>query len=435
MIHDDNALHITGGRPLHGDIQVQTAKNSALYLLLAALLSDEPVLLEDVPDLRDIQVMLDMMRHFGAQVERHGPHIYIHAERLERCEAPYHLVSKMRASFVALGPLLGRCGQARMSMPGGCAFGPRPVDRHIKAFRQLGVELEEESGDFFAKIVHPLRGRVVFDAPTVGGTQNVILACALGSERVVIENAALEPEVADLATMLNRMGARIRGAGSATIEIEGVSRLSGIRYRALPDRIEAGTLMLAAAATRSQVTLRAVNADHLRAVMAKLSESGVRLLEIGTDSIVVDARGELGPIDVTAIEYPGVPTDLQAPFGAFLATVPGVSVVEDRVYPERFTHVAELRRMGAQLELRGQALIVRGGSLRGAPVHASDIRAGGALVIAALAARGPSFISGVRYIERGYEAFGKRLQGLGASVRTILSLEGDGVRATGTYGD
>jgi UDP-N-acetylglucosamine 1-carboxyvinyltransferase len=431
MRHFESALHITGGRPLQGELRVNTAKNSVLYLILASLLSDEPVVLKDVPRLRDVATILDIVAHFGASVRWQGRDVLLHAESLVRSEAPYGLVSKMRASFVAMGALLGRCGSARMSMPGGCAFGPRPVDRHIKAFEQLGVQLSEDGGDFVARRLRPLAGRVVFDAPTVGGTQNVILASALGSGEVVIENAALEPEVADLAEMLNRMGARIGGAGTATIEIGGVQRLHGVCYRPLPDRIEAGTFMLAAAATRGHVTLKDVRAEHLRAIIAKLAKTGVEVLELDAETLVVDARGPLLPTDVTAVEYPGVPTDLQAPFGAFLATVEGMSAVSDRVYPDRFTHIGELARAGARCELREGALLIRGGKLRGAQMHAADIRAGSALVVAALAAAGTSTITGMQYLERGYENLAPRLRGLGAGVEQVGTLE----LATGTYGD
>ncbi len=428
-----DAFYITGGRPLRGEISIGSAKNSALYLILAALLTPEPVVLKAVPRLSDVLAMCDLIEHFGARTAWHGSDLHIDASSLVTTDAPYALVSRLRASFVAMGALIGRCGEAHISMPGGCAFGPRPVDRHLKAFRQLGVALSEVKGDFHAQRNEPLAGRVVFDAPTVGGTQNVILASVLGSEQIVIENAALEPEIADLEHMLNAMGGRVSGAGTPTITIMGVSRLHGVTFQPLPDRIEAGTLMLATAATRGQVTLRGVRAEHLRAVTAKLEESGVRILELGSDALLLDATGPLGPVDVTALEYPGLPTDLQAPFGAFLATVPGTSVVTDRVYPDRFTHVSELSRMGAQLELRERTLVIRGGVLHGAALHAADIRAGGALVIAALAARGSSSITGVQYIRRGYERLAERLSGLGAQMRLgdAPSLAG----GTGTYGD
>ena len=428
-----DAFYVTGGRPLRGEVTVHSAKNSALYLILGALLTREPVVLKEVPRLSDILAICELLEHFGARVSWVGRDLHLDAAELVTTDAPYALVSQLRASFVAMGALLGRCGEAHISVPGGCAFGPRPVDRHIKAFRQLGVSFAEVKGDFHAQRDAPLSGRAVFEVPTVGGTQNVILAAALGSERVIIENAALEPEIADLAEMLNQMGARIEGAGTPTIIIDGVEALSGITYQPLPDRIEAGTLLLAAAATRGQLTLRGVRAEHLRTVIAKLGESGVSVLELSPDTLSLDATGPLTPVDVVASEYPGLPTDLQAPFGAYLATVPGTSVVTDRVYPDRFTHVGELARTGAQLMLREHTLVIQGGVLRGAAMHAADIRAGGALVIAALAARGPSTITGVQYIRRGYERLAERLSMLGADIH--LGAAPTTVLGTGTYGD
>lgn len=428
-----DAFHVTGGRPLRGEVSAHSAKNSALYLILGALLTREPVVLKEVPRLSDVLAMCELLEHFGARTAWAGRDLHIDASELVTTDAPYALVSQLRASFVAMGALLGRCGEAHISMPGGCAFGPRPVDRHIKAFRQLGVDFSEVGGDFHAQRRDPLAGRVVFDAPTVGGTQNIILASALGTERVIIENAALEPEIADLAEMLNDMGARISGAGSHTIVIDGVAALSGTTYRPLPDRIETGTLLLAAAATRGQISLKGVRAEHLRAVIAKLEESGVKILELSPDTLHLDATGPLSPVDVVALEYPGLPTDLQAPFGAYLATIPGTSVVTDRVYPDRFTHVGELARTGARLELREHTLVIRGGALRGAPMHAADIRAGGALVIAALAARGHSTITGVQYIRRGYERLAERLDNLGADI--YLGDAPTTALGTGTHGD
>jgi UDP-N-acetylglucosamine 1-carboxyvinyltransferase len=435
------AFVIEGGVPLVGDITVNRAKNSALYLILAALLTAEPVVLRDVPKLRDVLVLLDILEHFGVSVCWQERDLHLHAHTLTRTDAPYTMVSKMRASFVALGALLGRSGEARISMPGGCAFGPRPVDRHIKAFRQLGAQVQEEGGDFAVWLEQPLSGTVTFDAPTVGGTQNILLASALGSDTVVIENAALEPEIADLANMLNGMGAQVRGAGGSRIEITGVAKLTGIAYQPIPDRIEAGTLLLAAAATRGQVTLHQVVPAHLQAVTDTLRACGVIVRDVnGTvnnvtvdvtvngavnehdtpndaeTSLEVDARGTLQPSNVRAQVYPGVPTDVQAPFGAFLATISGSSTVIDEVYPDRFTHVAELQRMGAQATLQEDTLHLHGGTLQGTTVHAADIRAGGALVIAALAATGTSHITGVAYIERGYEALDNRLQQLGARI-------------------
>lgn len=416
MQEHGEALIIQGGTPLKGDVHVNTAKNSALYLILASLLTKEPVRLRDIPRLSDVLVALEILEHVGVAVRWEGRDLHLHAAEVRTCGAPYSLVSKMRASFVVMGALLARCGRARISMPGGCAFGPRPVDRHIAAFQALGVQIDEEGGDFHAFRSSPLQGRAVFEAPTVGGTQNVLLASALGGGMVTIENAALEPEIADLANMLNSMGARISGAGSSTIEVEGVAELGGVDYRPLPDRIEAGTFMLATAATRGTVTLRDITPAHLDAVSEKLRETGVRVLSVGDDSLLVDASGELRSADVTAAEYPEIPTDLQAPFSAYLATLQGASVVRDRVYPDRFTHVEELRRTGADVELFERTLIIRGGNLAAARMHAADIRAGGALVIAALGATGTSVVSGLQYIDRGYESLTERLAALGAKV-------------------
>ena len=428
-----NTLHISGGTRLTGSLKVNTAKNSVLVLMLGSLLSREKVILQDVPRLSDILVMVELLRHFGAIVEWQGSDLHIRADSITTCEAPYHLVSKMRASFVALGALMGRCNSARMPMPGGCAFGPRPVDRHIKAFKAIGATILEEEGDFVVSLEEPLAGRVVFEAPTVGGTQNIILASVLGQGEVVIENAALEPEIIDLATMLTQMGADISGAGTSVITIKGVERLRGITYRAIPDRIEAGTLMLAVAATRGSVVFEEVNLKQLQAVIAKLNEAGVQVLPLGENRLRVDASGSLKPVAVDATEYPGIPTDLQAPFGAFLATIPGTSTVADHVYfGHRFAHVEPLKDLGAELELDGNKLTIDGGQRHiGTAMHAADIRAGGALIVAALAAEGKSVITGLEYIERGYAQITERLRSLGAVIHRESVVE----VVTGTYGD
>ena len=411
------AIIIEGGRPLNGTMGVHTAKNSALYLMLASLLTDEPLVLRDVPRLADVLVELELLEHLGANVDWQARDLRLHVPVLKRSSAPYALVHRMRASFVAMGALLARAGEARISMPGGCAFGPRPVDRHLAAFRALGIEVEEAGGAFAAKRTSPVQGTVTFEAPTVGGTQNVLLASVLGEGRVTIENAALEPEVSDLASLLNAMGGNVDGAGTPVIQVEGVSRLSGTTFRPIPDRIEAGTFMLATAATRGDVVLEDVRVTHVQAVLDALAETGVRVVVDKPGSVRIDATGDLTATDITATEYPGVPTDLQAPFGAYLATLPGVSVVRDRVYPDRFTHVSELQRMGASMELTDRTLVIRGGhDLRGTGVHAADIRAGGSLVVAALAAGGRSRITGVEFIDRGYERLASRLSSLGASV-------------------
>jgi len=423
-VNDANdVLIIRGGTPLSGEIAAFRAKNSALYLMFAALLTDEPVVLEDVPRLADVLVAEEILRHVGVETRWEGHDLHLHARNVRTCHAPYSLVSKMRASFIIMGSLLARCGEARVSMPGGCAFGPRPVDRHLAAFRALGAHIEEESGDFYAHRAAPLAGTVTFEAPTVGGTQNVLLAAALGGGDVTIENAAREPEIPDLAEMLNAMGADVRGAGTSTIQVRGAARLHGVRYRPIADRIEAGTYLLAAAATRGRITVTDVRPDHLTAVLEALQRTGVAIT-LGADRVHVDATGALSPTDVEAREYPGVPTDLQAPFTAYLATIAGRSHVRDHVYPDRFTHVEELARTGARIAVDERTLEVRGGPLHAAAMHAADIRAGGALVVAALAADGVSEIGGVGSIDRGYELLAERLAGLGADVRRERAGEG-----------
>ena len=427
------ALIIKGNKPLSGDIKVNTAKNSALFLMLGSLLTREEVILRDIPRLSDIIVMTEMLEHFGAKVTWIGNDLHICAADIINTNGPYNLVSRMRASFVAIGPLLGRCGEASMAMPGGCAWGPRPVDRHIKAFKALGAVITEEFGDFNIHVPQTLSGIYEFEAPTVGGTENVLLAAALGEKTVVIRNAALEPEIIDLAAMLNAMGAKISGAGTRTITIQGVAELHGVTYRPISDRIEAATLMLAVAACRSEAVLHDVDVHLLDATIEKLREAGVKITDLGDNKLSVDATAELRPVTVMATEYPGIPTDVQAPFGAFLATVKGESSVEERVYPgHRFTHVEELHKMGANIELEDSTLSIKGQPLKGAQMQAADIRAGGALIIAALAAKGTSVISGVQYIERGYENIAERLRGLGADIHLEEVLE---TPQTGTYGD
>ncbi len=406
-------LIIQGGTPLNGELRVNPAKNAALPILVASLLTPHPVTLREVPRLRDIEVLLELLAHLGTRYAWEGRTLHLHTPEIVTTDAPYELVSKMRASFIVLGALLARAGEGRVSMPGGCAFGPRPVDLHVKALRTLGAEVVEENGTFTATRTRPLAGRVIFDVPTVGGTEQVLLAAALGDTDVTIINAAQEPEVEDLARFLEMLGVAIEGAGTSVIRVRGARALRGGVYRVIPDRIEAGTFLLAAAATRGRLTLTHAYPHHLDALLAKLAESGHRI-ETGRDWVRLEATAAPRPFNIEAREYPGFPTDLQPPVTAYLATVEGVSLVTDRVYPDRFTHVGELARMGAELTLKDRVLAVRGGALHGAEVKAFDIRAGGALIIAALAAEGESRIDGMRHVVRGYENLEARLQAIGA---------------------
>jgi len=410
-----SALIINGGIPLEGELLVSPAKNAALPIMAASLLTAEPVVLKGVPRLRDIEVMLELLGHLGTQHAWEGERLHLYTPEIKRTDAPYELVSKMRASFIVWGALLARAGQGSVSMPGGCAFGPRPVDLHLMALEKIGARVEEDGGTFFAEKPGPFAGRVVFDVPTVGGTEQVILAAALGEARVTIVNAAQEPEIWDLARFLNGLGARIRGAGTSFIEIEGVPRLEGGEHEVIPDRIEAGTYLLAAAATRGRVRLLNARPAHLDALLDKLQRSGHRI-EAGEDWVYLEASPDPAPFNVEAREYPGFPTDLQPVAGAYLATVKGTSLVTDRVYPDRFTHVGELARMGADLSLNDRVLAIQGRPLHGAEVRAFDIRAGGALLVAALAARGTTRLEGLEHIARGYEAPVEKLRGLGAEI-------------------
>lgn len=414
-------LWIEGGEPLEGEFQVSTAKNAVLPVVVSTLLSKEPVTLLDVPRLRDIEVLLDLLATLGTRFAWEGSTLHLHTPEIVSIDAAYELVSQLRASFIVLGALLARVGEARMPMPGGCAFGPRPVDLHIKALRALGAEISEDAGAFQARRAKPFTGRVVFDIPTVGGTEQVILAAALGEGEVVVVNAAQEPEIVDLAQFLNGLGAQIQGAGTSMLIVKGVKSLAGGSYRVIPDRIEAGTFLLAAAATRGDLLLRNVNIYHLDALLAKLRESGHRL-ETGPDWIRLSATSEPIPLVIEAREYPGFPTDLQPPVTAYLATVPGVSLVSDRVYPERTTHVGELARMSADLTLKDRVIAVNGTTLRGATVRAFDLRAAGALLIAALAATGQTRLENAHHLERGYANLEARLKALGVNVASSIGL-------------
>lgn len=414
----DTPLTIFGGSRLSGEFKAQPSKNAALPIIVASLLSKEPVVLHGIPRLADIYTILELMTGLGTKYRWLGPNtLEMHTPELTSTVAPYALVSKMRASFILMGALLSRAGHAEVSMPGGCAFGQRPVDQHIKAFRAMGADVDEEGGNFIASRTETFNGSYVFEILTVGGTQNAILAAVLGEGTVILDNASIDTDVVDMVRFLNSLGADIQGVGTNTIVINGVKALRGGEYTVIPDRIEASTMLIAAVATRSQLTVTNVVPGHLRAVTAKLTEMGAHILELDHNTLMIDARhGELRPVNLTTTEFPGFPTDVQPQMSALLATIPGTSIVMDKVYPERLTHVVELRRMGANIEVPEHTQVIQGKKLHGAPVRAADIRAGAALVIAAMAAEGKSVIDGVRFLNRGYERLTERLQGIGVHI-------------------
>ena len=408
-------LIIRGGNPVGGVLPVNPSKNAALPIIAASLLIDEPVILHGVPRLSDMECILEIVKSLGASFEWISQHsLRIHTPELTSIEAPYSLVSKMRASFNVLGPLLARAGEARISMPGGCSFGVRPVDQHVKALRAMGATVVENNGDFIAVRDRPLTGRFVFDLLTVGGTQNAISAATLGTGIVRLENASIDPDVIDLCNFLTTMGAKIHGIGTHTLEIEGVEKLHGGEYHIIPDRLEAATFMLLTAASRGILTLENANLDHLRSVTAKLIEAGVHVLEMDKTTMRIDASSnKFNPLHLSVAEFPGFPTDVQPMMSAFLATVPGTSRITDRIYPTRFGYSAELNRLGAKTEVLDSSILIEGTRLQGAPVKAMDIRAGAALVVAATASEGETRIQGVEFLNRGYENLEQRLRSIG----------------------
>ena len=410
---------IEGPSRLSGEVQVSGAKNAALPCLAAALLTAEPVRLTNLPDVADIRTMRRLLQHTGARIEAHAGGVSIEVPAIGSADAPYELVKTMRASVLVLGPLLARAGAVRVSLPGGCAIGVRPIDLHLKAFEKLGAEVHLDHGYVEAKAGRLAGAEIVFDTVTVTGTENVMLAAVLAQGTTRLINAAREPEVTNLAVMLNAMGARITGAGAETIVIEGVESLHGVEHPIIPDRIEAGTYVLAAAATRGDVAVRGCAPEHLSALTARLAATGARLDTIG-DTVRVRVEGGLVSHDVATAPYPGFPTDLQAQWMALATTMDGVATITETIFENRFQHVAELVRMGARIRLEGRWAVVEGPSrLTGAAVMASDLRASAALAIAALTAEGETTIDRVYHLDRGYAKMEEKLVGLGARVRRV----------------
>ncbi len=420
-----DVFRVKGGRPLHGTVPTRGAKNAALPIFAAALLTDEPVTIKNVPDLSDVRFMAEIIRHLGATAERLGSDTWRITAGALTNRAPYELVRKMRASVCLMGPLLGRLRSAIVSLPGGCVIGPRPIDLHLKGFAGLGCAVEIEGG-YVRLDGRELRGADIFlggrHGSTALGTANVLMAAVLAPGITRIESAACEPEVVDLCRMLLAMGARIEGIGSHALTITGVERLHGTTHRVIPDRIEAGTYLLAAAMCGGDVTVQGARSDHLAALLDKLRESGVSVTSAGPEALRVrtDPGSFRRPVDVITLPHPGFPTDLQAQMCALMSVTPGLSIITEKVFPNRFMHVPELQRMGADIAIEGPNAIIKGQTrLSGAPVMASDLRASAALVLAAMAAEGESWIQRVYHIDRGYDRIDLRLGALGAEVERL----------------
>ena len=416
---------ISGGKRLEGTVAVSGAKNATLPAMAAALLTEQPIVLHNVPRVRDIATMGRLLAHMQAEVdipETTGP-VRLRAGRISHAEAPYDLVRTMRASVLVLGPLMARTGYARVSLPGGCAIGARPVDLHIKALEQMGAEISTEHGYIEARTSAEggLHGaNIVFEKITVTGTENILMAAALADGETLLENCAREPEVTDLAALLIKMGARIEGAGTATLRIQGVKRLGGAEHSIIPDRIEAGTLMAAAAITGGNVRLTSVEPAHVAAIVAKLAETGAEIHEPAPGTLCIQGAPQPTAVDASTQEYPGFPTDMQAQYMALATQAGGTSVVTETIFENRFLHASEMTRMGADISIDGRRAVVRGPSrLTGTAVMASDLRASAGLVLAGLVAHGETVVDRVYHIDRGYERIEEKLSSLGARIQRV----------------
>ncbi len=416
-----DSLSIEGGIPLHGEVTISGAKNAVLPIMAATLLTAEPCIIRRVPDLSDVKFMAQILTSLGAEVKLEGNTLEVRAARIKGV-GDYDLIRKMRGSICIMGPLLGRLRQATVSLPGGCIIGARPINLHLKGFAALGAEIKVEGGYVHAK-AERLTGADLFlggrAGSTVLGTANVMMAATLADGVTVIESAACEPEVVDVANFLIAMGAKITGAGSPTITITGVKELHGADHEVIPDRIEAATYALAAAATNGEVKILGARPDHLSAVFDKMRDAGVRITRHGA-ALTVSRGGDLKSVDVTTLPYSGFPTDAQAQMMVLMALTPGISIITERIFESRFMHVSELARLGAEIDIEGPSAIVKGGRpLSGAPVMASDLRASAALVIAGLAARGTTQVNRVYHLDRGYENIDGKLRQLGARVARV----------------
>lgn len=405
--------------PLKGSVKIDGAKNAVLPIIAATLLAKGKSVIKEVPNLRDVHVISDLLRHLGAEVEYENKTLTVDATNITTCEAPYELVRKMRASFLVMGPLLSRFNHTKISMPGGCAIGTRPIDLHLKGFRCLGADVEIDHGFVEAK-TEKLKGcKLYLDFPSVGATENIMMAASLAEGTTIIENAAEEPEIVDLANFLNEMGADIKGAGTNTIRIKGVKELKGAEHTVIPDRIEAATYMVAAAMTKGDITIENVLMEHLKPVTAKLKEAGCKIIEL-ENAVRVIGPETLKPIDIKTLPHPGFPTDVQAQFMAMLTIAKGTGVVIETVFENRYMHVAEFNRMGANIKIEGRTAVVKGvDKLYGAKVNATDLRAGAALILCGLIAEGDTEIGEIYHIQRGYVDIDKKITALGGNIEIV----------------
>lgn len=410
---------INGGKKLHGEVPISGAKNAALPIITAGLLCEGEHRITNVPSLADVRTLGRILQHMGVAFTATGHDVVLDASKGIVPEAPYDLVRTMRASVLVLGPLVARFGRARVSLPGGCAIGARPVNLHIMGLEKMGAKVSIEHGYVVAEAKRLRGARINFDIVTVTGTENLMMAAALAEGETVLENAAREPEVADLANALSGMGARIEGAGTDVIRIQGVERLRPMRHAVLPDRIETGTFVIAAAITNGAVTIRNCEPKHLDALLSKVAEAGVKVTT-AEGSIRVEGNGKLRPVSIKTLPYPGFPTDMQAQFMSLMTLADGTSVINETIFENRFTHVAELRRMGADIQHDGRTAVVRGvPKLSGAPVMATDLRASASLILAGLAAEGETVVSRIYHLDRGYDSIEQKLSALGADIKRV----------------
>lgn len=406
---------IQGQRALNGEVEINSSKNAILPIIAASILTDEKVIINRVPRIKDVAIITKIIEVLGSKIDQKDRQLMIEGSALEEYP-PYDLVRQMRASFLLMGPLLTRFGKVRISLPGGCAIGNRPIDLHLKGLHAMGADINFRGGDVIAKSRKLTGQHIYLDFPSVGATENIIMAAALADGTTYIENAALEPEIVDLANFINNMGGKINGAGSNVIKINGVKKLSSADYTPIPDRIEAGTYMLAVAATGGQATIKNIIPEHVKAITAKLEESGADINE-NSNFLTIKRDKPIKPVYIKTLPYPGFPTDMQAQFMAYLSCAAGSSVISESVFENRFMHVQELQRMGADIKTEGKTAIIQGiGELTGAHVTATDLRAGAALIIAGLTAKGKTIVSGNEHVERGYENIGQKLNAMGANI-------------------